>query len=241
VETWESVRTAINLATGSNPRRKAADGLLYSQRRVVVKGAKEHCGLFAGGLVLPGIPELPQLAAEIDEVVRVVLRGVGKGHSRITAELEAATLPAAVSAGRVKLVLETPALVLDPAKVYEYRNRDLRALYQGWLESMCPGATLIDFWCRQELRGGFIGRRFPSNGAEYEPFLLESAGSCWLLDVTSTGAAELNDWQEKGMRIPEWAKEKYQDKVSPLWERCPFIPENGFGEVRLEQIKSGSN
>jgi len=244
----EQVRTAINEqeSTGSgrfktNARRKAADGLLHAQRRVLPGEDEMASAVFRGGVVLPELSAADgaELLAELARAVSQVLTGLGKGHARVACRLEPSlAAPVAIAPGRWRLTLETPALLLDPVRVFALKNQELQPLYEQWLEG--TGLRLLGRWCRQELRGGYLGRRFGPEG-RYEPFLLESSGSCWLLEADAAGAATLERWLREGLPLPPWAQERYEARGAEAWQRCPFLPENGFGEIRLDAITNEEN
>lgn len=73
------------------------------------------------------------------------------------------------------------------------------------------------------------------HGGKYYPFYLTGAGSVFVLKATIKEKAmqKIDEWKTKGLPIPEWAKKKYQKNGKELWQTCPYIPENGYGEVMI--------
>jgi hypothetical protein len=98
---------------------------------------------------------------------------------------------------------------------------------------------LVRFFATQSLAGGFyLWRRFQSPN-NYQPYLLTEAGSVFVLRARAGEEDKVKDlieiWAKKGLPLPNWAVEKYQRAGNPgdFWSNCPYIPQNGYGEVAV--------
>ncbi len=168
---------------------------------------------------------------------------IGKRDSRIkTVRVSSEPWPSAVSGGldisRDKitvLTLQSDALILDP---WELKVEDKNSLFEAYKESwnnISDGAfELKRFFAAQKLRGGYIGRRFRIN-RKYYPFFLTNAKSVFVLEIKDQAEAErrVEIWLRRGLPIPDWAFERYGRSSGGRldWQKCPFTPENGFGEI----------
>ncbi len=127
--------------------------------------------------------------------------------------------------GEWRISLTTPALLCEASDITRSTGSadELFAAYQKRWSALSKGRlTLKRFFARQSLAGGYyLYRRFQTPGA-YQPWLLTNAGSVFVL----TGAADcedlIKDWLAKGLDVP-----------GATWKTCPFIPENGYGEIAV--------
>jgi hypothetical protein len=83
--------------------------------------------------------------------------------------------------------------------------------------------------------------RFQS-GQAYRPYLLTDAGSVFLFRILDGGKARdcITLWLHNGIEISPAVKKFYRlTDVQPsrLWEHCPYLPENGFGEIAVDLHK----
>lgn len=240
----EQVRTAINQQGQDgrfhvNPRQKAEDSKLFSQRRLMPEAGVR----FRSVIVLPEIAEQAALAKELQDALALCLYGVGKGHSRVTARVtNAGQTPEPVTIGIWRLVLQTPALLLDPVEVFPFKNRDLQPLYEQWLEELGGGhLRLKRRFCLQKFEGGFQGRRYADRrfSTSYAPILLEQEGSCLVLEVLDQeGCRIMERVRSNGLSLPGWVHAAFGgDDGKASWKSCPWLPENGFGEVQLTKLE----
>lgn len=200
------------------------EGRLFSQRMVATSGLIWH-----SALVLPPDADAA-LQADLGRLV-VMLKETGIariGKNAVPAQVEIRELAASDAMDdqeNLRLTLQTPAWLTPSDWLLDAngvpRAVEARALYERYFEKVAPDATLIDFMARQQWAGGsrFIGAR--SERADcYYPWLLTSPGSLFLLRGVSRAQAQ--DWVRHGLPLPE-ARD---------WRNCPFVRENGFGEVR---------
>ena len=123
------------------------------------------------------------------------------------------------------MVAETPAFLFDPRD-----QRPLRELYASYWASACPGASLVDFFASQTLAGGYLGHRRRAFGDNViYPFVLTQPGSVFLLEG-EIGEA-LNGLLRSGLPVT-----KMVDGRPLSWVNCPYMPENGYGEISVDYL-----
>ena len=117
----------------------------------------------------------------------------------------------------------------------EQTGEKLGKLYnQYWEDASSNSMEMIRFFAHQKLLGGYLVRR---HGDNYYPFYLTASGSVFVLKVKdskeNTAMEKIDEWKKKGLPLPEWVKTKYKEVDKELWQTCPFLPENGYGEVMV--------
>lgn len=130
------------------------------------------------------------------------------------------------------IVLRTPAMMTDPCA-----GGDAKTQYERYFESICPDATLKNFYAAQRLAGRYLATRRRVYGATYYPFVLSEPGSTFLLEAKPGMTAALNRGLQMLMRtgLPVVAL----TGAAPLsWRNCPFMPENGFGEITVDHMST---
>ncbi len=143
--------------------------------------------------------------------------------------------------GLAVISLQTEALLFD---AYENaRNEevfDVHALYKKYWHEATSGACEMTevFFARQQFSGGYVARQFQTlTEGKYYPFVLTSAGSVFVLRALDKHAhGELKKLHESGLPLPKAIKAKLAGKGVPedrIWQHCPFVPENGFGEINI--------
>ncbi|MBP7339268.1 RAMP superfamily CRISPR-associated protein [Niveispirillum sp.] len=125
------------------------------------------------------------------------------------------------------VTLVTSALML-PGNVGDIVHAAYQEFWRQALEQ--PGLILRNLFVRHRLAGGYIGMRRRHYGPSvYRPFLLTEPGSVFLLQGELGAALE----RRLGTGLPArganggWATD---------WRACPFLPENGFGDFRLNLV-----
>lgn len=90
------------------------------------------------------------------------------------------------------------------------------------------GFTLKQFFASQQLVGGYVALRYPPKTGRCEPYLLTEPGSVFLVEPT-VGAGPIERLLTHGLPPTDWIYNR-------TWEGTPFLPANGFGEVRLNVV-----
>lgn len=134
------------------------------------------------------------------------------------------------AANRFAIVLKTPALIADPLG-----DGDTRKQYESYFEQVCPGASLVNFFASQRWAGRYLAVRRRPYGKAYYPFALTEEGSVFLIEAANgqidSVRKTLSRLARCGLPLPAL------EKADPLnWRNCPFVPENGFGEITADYL-----
>jgi hypothetical protein len=139
------------------------------------------------------------------------------------------------------ITLQTPALLCDPTGLTEASTAS--DLHKGYAEvwATLSGGTLAMRWyfTQESLAGGkYLHQHFMQHsGKPYRPYLLTDAGSVFVLTAVPgrgvSAAEKIRSWATQGLELPEWAVTAYSGDGRPgsHWSNCPYIPENGYGEI----------
>lgn len=238
------VRTAIDPET-----RRGAEGELFAHRSILP--SEDHA--FYGAVDLGDVPEASRSAAaeQLQRLLRKGLRHLGKTKASAEVDIRpgggilSMVADAAPEPGEPWiLVLQTPAVLLDPMSLDERAGRsELAEIYgEVWRDLAGDGVRLVRYFASQRLAGGgYLRQRFQRDKA-YHPFLLTDAGSVFVFEIlTPSGSEQLRSWARHGLPLPAWAVERYagrcadgQERPGDDWRRCPFLRQNGFGEVAID-------
>jgi hypothetical protein len=44
---------------------------------------------------------------------------------------------------------------------------------------------------------------------------------------------KIKKWFEQGLPLPDWAKKEYLNDDKSDWSSCPYLPQNGYGEIAV--------
>lgn len=245
------VRTAIDAKT-----RRAAEAQLFSLEEVIPFGY-----VWLGWIDLSGIlkeEQRAELRASLAALHGRSFGDVGRSKATFVLELYDQASPAPRQTLQpndlVALTLQTPALLGDPRIATEDAPRDASPV--GWCDPSLFKAYAADwenksggclklayYFARQTLHGGnYLKNRFQP-GRPYNPWLLSEAGSVFVLEPQkgSEAAAEelLIEWRRHGLPLAAWTQDAYGLSLDPRedWRRCPYLPENGYGEIEFRKIE----
>ena len=239
-KTLARTRTAIETVS-----RRAEEEKLYTFEYICPVDDQDKEIIWLSNIYLPDNldkNEREKLSDEICFVVHNWFDYIGKRDSRIkTARVSSGHWPSAFRRFEITrdetfvLTLQTDALMLDPWKINEHDKDSLFEAYKKFWSDISDNAfKLKRFFASQKLRGGYLGKRFRIN-KKYYPFFLTSAGSVFVLEATDQPKAEkiVKTWRHHALPIPDWAFERYGRSSGGRldWQKCPFTPENGFGEI----------
>lgn len=150
---------------------------------------------------------------------------------------------AIIENGLVLVTLQSDAIILDPNLVRSLPlGQDLHELYATYWHDISDGAlALDDFFAHQGFEGGYLYHRYlgsaerADNPNRYRPYYLTLSGSLFKLRVLDEKSATnlLTRWMALGLPLPVWALAEYGQYNRELWETCPFVPENGYGEIAV--------
>ncbi|GAI75531.1 unnamed protein product, partial [marine sediment metagenome] len=127
------------------------------------------------------------------------------------------------------IVLQTDALLFDGYKLASGNNIDLHEVYKRYWDDVTENSCeMIKYFARQKMSGGYLIKRF-NPYPSYYPYILTEAGSVFILRKKLDEAQNvLQNLEMKGLPFP---KGIISEKNKESWQICPFVPENGFGEI----------
>lgn len=198
----------------------AEESKLFSQRMIATHdGQKQQ--IWNSAFVLPAGSD-PELQGKLEALASFlkqhgILR-IGKTAAPVAVAVDGWRDQTLTHADTYRITLQTPAWMI-PRSALKDGARDAKALYAAYFNAL--GGTLIDFVALQDWSGG---PRIVKKDQPYYPWLLTRAGSVFI--VEGLKAETLAGWQRTGLPLPD---------NTQCWTTCPFVPENGFGEIRVER------
>ncbi len=247
---WPGLRRELRVRTAIDAEsRRSAKGQLFSYEMIVPGGAswltrvyfdqvegdrREEVKRQFVGLIRAGLLGLGKTKTIAD--VRVLL----PGSITMPRRLEGAC-PAPSASSVVIITLQTPALLLSPAvgetRLDEYAgHKELMEAYrQVWDELSGRTLRLRRFFTRQFLSGGpYQYHRFMKKAGDgYYPWIMTEAGSVFVFDSRDGWKDKVKEWESSGLPLPANVISFYgiNGDWRDQWKSCPFIPQNGFGEI----------
>ncbi len=238
------IRTSID-----RKRLKAEDKKLFAYEMVIPKGFKWSSRI---DLSRTDQSSRPEIESQLREILSVGLIGMSKTKTSAKIEFPTAKLknkikskcePIDWSGGKYwVLTLQTPAILCNPANLNESSTgKDLNSEYKEvWSKISGKALELSHFFATQSLAGGYyLHKRFQGD-RPYRPYLLTDAGSVFVLKEKTCAMNVVEKWFNYGLDFPEWAKTEYLRNTTDgnNWKSCPYIPENGYGEIAVNIHKS---
>ena len=235
------VRTAINGELARN-----LDKSLFAYRLV---SPAEHRWLSSIDLSGLDVQERNAMVATLRPLLHDSgLPGVGKlkTHCKVhyrpwTATSQSSLLP--LNGNTWIVTLQTPALLIAASQfVNPFDREELLTKLREYWASLLGGLTLSHFYGSFDLAGGQY-LNLMRRQAAYEPYVLMNEGSVFVLQSDSTDAEsivpaqrQLQSLIDHGLPIGPGPKAAFNLTGQPGdWERCPYIPQNGFGEIAVNQ------
>lgn len=238
---WSQPQREMRVRPAIEPeKRRAKQAQLFAYEMVLPEGY-----VWLAHLDLKRVPAADRTAVEgqLRSLFAGGLSGIGKTKASATVEVvPAGEVPAPASPDGIHVVtLQTPALLCDPCLLDETSGAaELHQAYQETWDGLAGKALdLIRYFARQRLAGGYLTLRYQPD-RPYHPFLLTEAGSVFVLKARpgqEERASEcIADWQLHGLPLPQWAVDLYSDAQNrgDAWNRCPFRPQDGFGEIVVD-------
>lgn len=225
------VRTAIDAET-----RRAEEKRLFAYEMIDPRRCMWH-----SRADLTEIPESVRgkVRSQLETLLAFGLKYLGKTKANAVVEISESppfTVPDLIDGKYWIVTLQTPALMAAPDQGLNRAFVDETILLNKynayWQEISKNTLKLKRFFAQQKLLGGYLHYRF-QNGKPYNPFLVTMERSVFILEPEDGGEENGKTFLEKaisrGLPLPEWAKGKYGSD----WNTCPFIPENGYGEIAV--------
>jgi CRISPR/Cas system CSM-associated protein Csm3 (group 7 of RAMP superfamily) len=171
--------------------------------------------------------------AVFEAVVETLAAGVaGLGRTGATMRLAAceAESPATpLRAGRVRIMLETPAVLTDPL----VHSGPVLEQYRGYFAMLLgEGVSAFSAVATRRMEGDYYGYRFRAYGPDvYQPFEVTEPGAVFAFDVTDAAAAVLTGLLQTG--LPPLVNGRLLE-AKDGWRVCPFMNQNGYGAISLD-------
>jgi hypothetical protein len=237
--------------------RRSLEGQLFTYTFLCAEDKDHHPVDWVCNVDFNAVLDEPVRQAVREQFARAVsqyLCNLGKLNQPVTVELQPRAATPAVESydilhdDRVVVTLQTDAVMLDPQAVLHLPSgKDLQALYaEYWAQAstasgQAPCLELVDFFASQNFQGGYLVHRYHGAGerakkpGQYYPYYLTGAGSVFILHAVDPARARelLNRWLHGGLDLPAWAVDLYTQDNRALWQTCPFVPENGYGEIAV--------
>jgi hypothetical protein len=233
---WEHPKTVLSVQTAIE-NNKAKDGKLFAYEKINPDGFE-----WLGKIDLSKVntADKDKVEKQLRCVFATDLFGLGKTKAICKAEmLDENSCSSKMNSdknpkdNKFIITLQTPFLLCNPQNLNESSWKDelFGAYKETWEKYFDNFATLSHFFHSQSLAGGeYLHKRFQSDKA-YNPFLLTDAGSVFVFDVIdeTNAKGKIEYWLKHGLPLPDWAETLYGNN----WQTCPFLPENGFGEIAV--------
>jgi len=180
----------------------------------------------------------PSIVKNLKQLLSDGLIGVTKTKANFSLSDDSAWQPPGSSfdpAKQLAITLAYPALIGDPLQLNSQPLLDYYA--SAWADLSMNSLKLSHCFATQSLAGGkYLHRRFQS-GKKYRPWLLTDKGSVFIFTVNDPERAKscVEEWLALGLPLTQPIRARYElpQDASTHWQFCPFVPENGFGEIAL--------
>jgi hypothetical protein len=240
---WPDVKRELRVRTAMNPKtRRAEDKALFGYERTL---PDDLAWIFEADLSRVTPAEQSTVSRQLRELLSLGLHGFGKTKASGIVQMLPASRDTAVGyPGKQKndpwiVTLQTPALLCDPAEAGGGPDALHASYAKAWSALSGRSLHLDRFFAQQSLAGGYyLHRRFMRSDG-YKPYLLTDAGSVFVLSAVD-GAEEkgrqcVADWRSYGLPVPDWAEKRYAlEDSGTAWKNCPYLPENGYGEIVVD-------
>ena len=140
--------------------------------------------------------------------------------------------------GIAVILLQTDTLMFDAKALAQIKsNVDLQDVYTKYWSELSDGSCILQsFFARQHMSGGYLAKKlYPLYSDGYYPYVLTEAGSVFVLKIRNKAVAEkkLLDFIENGLPLPSQIIALLPQVEFPWehWRNCPYVPENGYGEI----------
>lgn len=235
---WPSLERSLTVRTAIDPGKGTAlEGKLFAYEPIETAGL-----VWLSEVDLSGIDDDKQrreAERQLRELLDGGLRFIGKTKAETTALAVVEEQPAAFIAERpivagepLVITLQSDALILDGRQLAEATDQaGLFEKYAAYWREVCGGLSLVRFFARQKLAGGWYMHRRFSEAASYHPWVLTDAGSVFVLSSSGETGDLVKALRRKGLPIPKSISSGVEPSL--LWKQCPFVPENGYGAVAV--------
>ncbi len=247
---WPEIKTELRVRTAiDRTNKRHLEGSLFASE-LIVPAELSWLGHVDGSQLNPPIRE--KVMKTLATLLSAGVAGLGKTKSfarcRLVEKEKVSPAQATRFFERIQenvliITLQTSALLLDPKELNQAQLQPgaLKKAYTTVWDSLgCNLLRLKRFYARQSLSGGtYQSHRF-QQGKEnaVRPFLLTEPGSVFVLEYSQENRAKVKEkvafWQQAGLPLADPVRNAWGfDDQQPLWQQCPFLPENGYGEIAV--------
>jgi hypothetical protein len=141
--------------------------------------------------------------------------------------------------GKAIVVLQTDALMFDGKSLSDEKGffPDLYDVYKKFWHEVTDGSCeMTRFLARQKFAGGYQAKNNFKLYEYYYPFVLTETGSVFVLKILDREKANVKQLEfcQHGLPLPSNITNLIPSDTSyDYWKKCPFVPENGYGEIRI--------
>lgn len=231
------VRTAIDSEKGTADRGSGdRDGKLFAWEVVHPFDSENQHIVWKTFLHLPASLTVGQRSALAKTLAHLSFLSKSKVDATVAlGEPVTIQKPSCETGKIITLCLQSPALLADPWRQHQKCGAipaaQMKEFYMEVFAKILPGLTLEQFYARQQMAGGeYLWHQFQKKKNDYYPWILTAAGSVFTFKVDDAKQAQSSLEQAllTGLKLPEHHKDD-------TWQTNPYIPANGFGEIRLHQ------
>jgi hypothetical protein len=175
------------------------------------------------------------LTKSVLTAVTTQVDAIGKSHASFQVTERTERKPAAALGGsQWRILLETPAPLLDPDGDPKTAFKSVRETLEAYFAAVLPGVTLVDHFCQRKLIGGYSSRRRRLYD-RYRPLTLFTEGSCFLIKANAGAEDEvrkrLHALQQSG--LPHCVSRDGIIVEITDWKSSAYVPQNGYGEISI--------
>lgn len=241
---WDQITKEIRTRMAINPATlRADDDMLFSYEQVVPENFTWNAQVD-----LSRIPANDDRARVLNELQSLLSQGVAAiGKTKTPAKVTWQSSMHSASPSNTKaldnrqwiVTLQTDTLLGSPEGLNESSGQaELHAMYEKVWSDLSNGTLrLIRYFARQSLAGSYARHKLFQDNAPYKPWLLTEAGSVFLLqaDNEATGEVLIKSWLAHGLPLTNDVLTYYgiPEDIGSQWQHCPFIPQNGYGEIAV--------
>lgn len=214
-------------------RLSAEESKLFVQVAIAQKNADKSPVSWRFSIELP----LGAYQAETAKILALLNDPLdGLGRSSAIATVTAAGAPKDVAPPRngqklVSIILLTPAMLTGPRLSDEQQS--IFEAHKAYFNDRLGGAKLLNVFAARKMAGGYVAMRRRAFGkSTYYPFILTVPGSVFRLDVSDPKAASALD-----LALRYGLPAAMLDGKAVTWRNCPYVPENGYGEIALHDLQ----
>lgn len=245
---WTQLHKELRIRTAIDPKTlRSAKEELFAYELVVPKEHSWYAELDLGKI---DATKREVVFSQLNSLLSHGLIGLGK--TKTPAVVEFILPPASiqpvkssdltpVNSNQWIITLQSDTLLGSPEHLDETSGAaELKKMYEEtWSELSGGKLKLVRYFASQRLNGGTWRRETNQQGQQYCPWLLTEAGSVFVLEADESSPDDarkmVKEWFEHGLPVKGEVCKYYNINPDPdiLWKTCPFIPQNGYGEIAV--------